>query len=443
MSKVTDFFSRTFGLLTRRIDFFQFFGVKGDRIMVNLSSMGGLEDIYRRCSPIGMLIDRLSRAMTNGKWEIIDEKNNPSTEYGWVIDLLKKPNYQQTTKQFITQFDTYIKLYGEVYLFLVVPVGMDKDKAASIWALRKNDVIIHYKENVNEYTQTDISGVIDHYQVTYSLGTIDVKPEHICRIVDTREDLGAGASRYRGISRLVSLEYEIKNVMQAQEAVYALNLDRGAMGILTNEAKDTTGRIPLTDEEKRDLHNEYRSKYGIGNNKYKIMLTSASMKWQSMSFNIKDLMLFEGIEQNLKQMANTYNYPFELLASNFGTTFANKNEAKKFLYQDNIIPTADIYAEILTAFFGITGVRLNVNFDSVECLQESDKEKGEAIRAKAQAYHVLFQNGAITMEEYRKYMGLPQEIEGDTYVSETTRTDNSIRITDTGTGMNPVDALQS
>jgi len=70
-----------------------------------------------------------------------------------------------------------------------------------------------------------------------------------------------------------------------------------------------------------------------------------------------------------------------------------------------------------------------VDFSHVECLQEGIKERNEAKRALAQTYHTMFQNGIITREEYRKEMGMAEQILGSTFVTDETRTGNSVRIT--------------
>ena len=429
LSGIRDFFSSTWTLQSRKVDFFSHFNASGMGIHVNLMTVFGRWQVYKKCSPILTVIDRLSTAITNGHWSIVDLKGDPSTKYPQLENLMQKPNLMQSWSDFFIQLDTFKYLYGQAYIYAVVPVGMDKTKTASLWVADPQSVEAVWQTDAKLYYASELKQIIKEYRISLESQTIAVEPEHVLSIIDKREDMNNRQVSFTGESRLNSLEKEIKIVMQAQEAILELNTDRGAMGILTNKKRDQVGSIAMTPEEKADLHNEYRSKFGITKGRHKVMITEADVNWQAMTFSIKDLMLYEGIKECLERIFDTFNYPFELMSNSKDTTFANKNEAKKFLYQDNIIPAAQKYAEIFTTFFGLTDAKFKVDFSHVECLQEGIKERNEAKRALAQTYHTMFQNGIITREEYRKEMGMAEQILGSTFVTDETRTGNSVRIT--------------
>ena len=134
-------------------------------------------------------------------------------------------------------------------------------------------------------------------------------------------------------------------------------------------------------------------------------------------------MLFEGIKQNIEGISDAFNSPFELLANSKGTTYANKEEAKTSLYQDGVIPIAEIYAQAFTTFFGLKdGHKFTIDFSHIECMQEAKKEQAEAKRALNMANQIAFTNGIISLQEWRKDLELDEKIEGETMYENKTGT---------------------
>ena len=218
---------------------------------------------------------------------------------------------------------------------------------------------------------------------------LDVYKRQVLHIKDVNQNIDFAPNDLRGSSRLLGLETSLANIIQAEEAIYTMNRDRGAIGILSNDQKDISGTIPLTDEEKESLRNQYQSLYGLSARQAKVIITNASLKWQSISFNVKDLMLLEGIEKNIQLIADALGYPYDLLSTSKGVTYENKAEAKKLLYQDSIIPIANLYAEKLTGFFGLENAKIEFDFSDIECLKKSEKEAAETLYQLNQAMQTL------------------------------------------------------
>ena len=383
---------------------------------INLNELSGVRDAYNKCSPVATIANRLASSMANGAWWIVDESNNDvSKVHKNVADLLKNPNPMQSTIELVKQIDVYRNLYGVAYVYAFTPSGYNVGGAATIWPINPERINVVYKNN-NLYHNTKIENIIEKYIISVDTHTIDVEPKHILRLGDA----SSGAFKYS--SRLQSLEYEIKNICQAQEAVYSLNRDRGAQGIITNKSRDVSGNIPLTKKEKDDIQEEYKKKYGIMDRHSKILISDADLGWQQMTFDVKSLMLFEGIKENLERISDSFNYPFELLANQKGTTFANRSEAIKYLYQDNIIPNANIYAEKFTKFFGLENAKIVIDFSHVEYLREAEKERADALFKLSASIEKLYKLGVITREEARSlYLDLDEKPQNGTmYEGEAT-----------------------
>ena len=151
-------------------------------------------------------------------------------------------------------------------------------------------------------------------------------------------------------------------------------------------------------------------KYGLSARQAKVIVTNASLKWQQMTFSVKDLMLFEGINKNIQLLCDAFGYPYELLGNDSGVTYANKLEAKRSFYQDSIIPISKIYAEKFTEFFGLEGVSVAIDYSDVECLRMAEKEQAEAFYRKNEAMRIAYEKGVVSTAEWRLYIGYDEEI---------------------------------
>lgn len=380
----------------------------GKEITLNLNENAGLSEAYERCSTVSTVIWRNTSALLNGRWWIVDKKENDVLKkYKGIEALLKKPNPLQSWNELIMQLDTYRQVYGETFLFAVKPEGYGVEDASALWVLSPNHVTIESTGRM--YLQSDIDEIISKYTYKNGKESFEIDKDSILHIRDTHQNLAFSPSSLRGVSRLVGLDQNIANIMQAEEAVRALNKNRGAQGILSNDSSDTIGHVPLEPSEKEEIELRLKNHYGLKLNQNPVIITDKNLKWQSMSFNVRDLMLFEGIESNIKRIAEAYNYPFELLSTE-NISYANKKEAKADHYQSNIIPMAEMYAEKLSAFFGLEKDKFLIDFSHVECLQKSESEKADVDYKINQAMKIAYEKGIISLAEWRLALGMDEEI---------------------------------
>lgn len=399
----------TAGQMSGSYDFITY-RVGGDLpdVTINIDSLDGINDAYIRCSTLGTIVNRNASALINGKWWIVDKKDNEVVKkYPVIVALLKKPNPLQTWSEFVIQMDVYRQIYGEVFVYAVVPEGFSIQDASALWVI--NPCYVDIELTGKMYMQSNIDDIIENYYLNAGGYRTKLKKDCILYIRDLNQNLYMAPDNIRGFSRMPSIKNSIRNIIQAEEAIYSLNKDRGAQGILSNEAKDVTGTVPMDDAEKKSVQNKLNGQYGLKTNQWKVIVTDASMKWQQMTFNVRDLMLFEGIENNIKRISEAYDYPYELLADG-NVTYANKVEAKRYHYQNNIIPISKIYAEKFTEFFQLKKDFLIVDFGEVECLRDSEVQKAEMMYKLNQAYKIAKEAGIISMAEWRLAIGLDEEV---------------------------------
>lgn len=416
----------------KHMDFFAFTGNScSPGFCIDLSSCKGIDEAYESCSPLSTVIGRNAQAMGNAKWWITDEKDNDvSSKYENISRLLKNPNPLQTWTEFMFQFDIYRMLYGEVFVWAAVPEGLDINEASSLWVIKPSYIEIDNTKKL--YFQKDLKEIVNNYYLIIGTSKTKLNNEHILHIKDTYQNLDFSPLDLRGKSRMTGLEDQIKNIIQANEAIYSLNRDRGAQGILSNRTKDKIGALPLTPVEKENIQKTYNNNYGILKHLNKVLLTEASLDWQQMSFNVKDLMLYEGIAENIQQIADAYDYPYGLLGGGESLKYNNMSELKRVLYQDNTIPMAGLYSEKFTGFFNLGNDRIYADFSHVEALKESEKEKATALHTKVLALDILWKSKLITLEEYRLALDYDIQMDGKTLYNGNESTTNQEKIQQEG-----------
>lgn len=377
-------------------------------IHIDLDCITGITEAYNKCSSIATIINRNSSALVNGKWWLTDKKDNDVlNKYKGIAALLDKPNPIQSWSEFLMLVDVYRQLYGEAFVYAVVPDGFSIQDASALWAI--NPKYVSIKLSGKMYLQSNADEIIEGYILSVNGTEIEVDSRYVLHIRDVNQNINMSPNDIRGRSRLVGLDKSVRNIIQAEEAIYALNKNRGAQGILANRSKDAIGHQQIDDEEKDRLQRKFNTNYGLRSNQDTVIITNADLAWQQMSFNVKDLMLFEGIENNIKRIAEAFNYPFELLNTT-NIAYSNKVEAKRELYQGNIIPTAKIYAEKFTSFFQIDRAFFVVDFADVECLKKTESERADTIYKQNQAFKIAYEQGVISLAEWRLAIGMDEEI---------------------------------
>jgi hypothetical protein len=145
-------------------------------------------------------------------------------------------------------------------------------------------------------------------------------------------------------------------------------------------------------------------------------------------------MLFEGIENSMTAICNTYNFPKLLLNYLQGSTFSNLNELKKSLYQDNIIPEGRAFVQQLNSFLGLReqNLLLEADFSHVPILQDDSKveaEKDEIVVGIIRGLQEDISRGIMTVDQGRlilsSQLSLSNEITQD-ILTDTKITDNTI-----------------
>lgn len=413
---------------------FMFDSVNGDYRYFKYSGYKSFVDAYQKCPPVAAIINRKSQAFTNGRTFVLNSKGKTAegSEAAKVKKLLSKPNAIQNWKQFEAQMYIYMHVFGFAIILPIVPFGFEGFiNAKSLWNIPANWIDIPAtQENFTRNGGVALTEIV----VTFNGTKVVLKLSELIIIRDITVSFDTLTFPN---SRLHSQDLPINNIIGAFESRNVLINFRGALGILSQDpGKGQYASVAITDPEKQALQKDFK-KYGLRSKQFQVILTTASLKWQSMGYPTKDLMLMEEVEESTIAICNALNFP-PFIIGLADTTYNNMTEALKGLYQDSIISDAENIYEQLTSAFDLE--RLNITITKDYChlpiLQKDQLAAAQARKALNDALKIEWETDQLTLDEWRVKNSeepLPNG-RGKLYRSEYMKKYGSTEQTESGTG---------
>jgi hypothetical protein len=174
------------------------------------------------------------------------------------------------------------------------------------------------------------------------------------------------------------------------------------------------GWNPMTVTQQNEVQSDLR-RYGMTWSQLQYIISRVPIKWNSMSFNVQELMTKETVRQGTDSICDRLGFPAELMSGK-NATYENRSSAEKYLYQNNIIPFSMRRMARYDKFFGING--LAQDFSYLPVLQEDIAKEAEARKNKSQSLEIDWKNDMITRNEYREAHGMDKIVDGDLHYSE-------------------------
>jgi len=402
-------------------DYFQLIG--GGNSYVFGENNNFLSD-YCKCPPLSTIIGRKSNAFTNGVTTIVDKKSGEEAKGvdNW-YKLLDNPNPLQTQTQFESQLYTYLHIYGYAVVLKSHPFGYENDPTSlsAMWVLPNQHLDIKWSES--PYFHTTKGNRILSISFDINGRKYPIRKEDV--YIYTHLNACPTGNVNLPDSPLCGLEYPIKNTVLAYEASGSLIKNNGAMGILSNKGEiQGVGTSKIDRDSINELQSDYRLKYGLGKDQFKVIITSLNLDYQQMSMPIKDLALSEQIQDYTKAIADKLGYPADLLGIGGNRTYENANQASKDLYDMTIIPEAThLYQQQTECLFGKEApYEIVVDFSHVPAMQEDELNKARSARDWANTYERYWKSDLMTRNEILELQEKPPVASGELYYSEWLKT---------------------
>lgn len=240
------------------------------------------------------------------------------------------PNFRDSLETFYYKIVYYLLRDGNVALY-----RQDLARTqGSVFVLRQKD-LKPQGENQYEYK------IIKSYNHTH-FGTIQAEDILIFNLFPPEDSCWGDDPKQRWEKVLKSST----DIFTAKSSIFQ---NRGTSGILS--PKDPS--FPLLPTEQSDLQKSW-DRQNSGASKYgKIHITTASMDYQSIGMNSKELELLGHNMESLRDICRFFGVDSSIFSDNDAKTYANRKEATISLYNDVCLPIMDTLLPDISEFVGI------------------------------------------------------------------------------------------
>ena len=392
----------------------QFFESAGGQILwERMESPAVIAEWVLKCPPLAYILNRKAMAFVNGHTEVLNATTGNDVrgkDKEWAR-LLANPNPLQTDRQFRVELYTYIQAFGYCPVLIDQPAGFtDFSRVQNIWVLPPNFCTIQFRNDVKSpFRSKAWQDLIDYIDFSYGGYTTRLDKSQIYFFTDITTNMD---SMQFPDSKLIPLQYPINNLIKSYEARGVIADNRGAVGMLSNDEADGISTIPMTNKEIEATQAAWR-KYGMQKDQWQLFITNKKMRYQQMAMPVKDMMLLEMEQEDVRTICNALGYPYHLLSNSEGTTFSNMETADASLYQNFIIPESMNFAEQLNKAIHASdnGVIVSYDYSWLPVMQGDEKLKAETRKRQGEALMNEFNMNFITWNDVRVGLGL-DKVEG-------------------------------
>jgi hypothetical protein len=367
------------------------------------------------CPTLSTIIGLKASAFSNGNPEVLNfnTDNYVRGRFKEWEKFMRSPNPLQTGRVFRHQLYSYIQAYNFCPVLILPKIGFDVSPP-EMWVIPPH--LCEIKINSKYLFCNNVMDMIDSIHLKYNKTKTELSKEYVTIFT------GMGMSLENLVhpdSNLKPLKYPITNIIRNLEARGVIAANRGAAGILTNVGNDPIGRKSITRDEREALQKDY-SLYGLREGQKQLIITNASLNFQQIGLNIRDMMLLEMEQADVTTIADAFHYPSVLLPKDKGTTYSNQIGAERKFYQNTIIPESLHFIEQLNKRLKTEeiGIKIELDYTHLPSMQEDEKLKAQVRVELGRAVTQEFMMGIITWNEVKKALGQDIVQGMDLYVYE-------------------------
>lgn len=296
--------------------------------------------------------------------------------------LLNHPNAGQSRGAFIGEAGAFYLLAGNSFSYL----NWASPETNELWNLRPDRT----KILIGKYPN-----LVGGYQYQAAGTPIDYRPEDILHLKEFHP-----LDDFYGLSPLIVAMRSIDIANASKQWNYKMlsNDMRPPMAVIFKDS--------LTQAQRDALQGQLEAKYSGTENARRPMILEGGADVKPLATSPVDADWLEGDLHNLRNICSIFGISSELLGDAANKTYSNYQEGRKALYQDAVLPLADVmrdgFNNWLTPRFGN---RLYVDYD---------RDKIEALQEDRGAKYVYINNAKVlTVNEKREALGYEQIDGGD------------------------------
>ncbi|UOR05858.1 phage portal protein [Hymenobacter aerilatus] len=284
-----------------------------------------------------------------------DNKKEPVTNHP-LANILYRPNYSQSWSQFKNEALAHYLLTGNAYIWFNRNV---KGKTIEMIVLPFATEVLGggFMKEVTGYKVLKTDGTFDTYEAADVLHLKTFNPE----------------SYKYGLSPVTACYKAFTASNASLDALVKLLQNLGPAGVLFNKEKD----FEWTPEQSNSIRSWYKQYSNGGKNQGQLPIFSNEVGYVKLGLNTVELEVLKVINASRDMICDAYSFPNQLLNGDNSSTFNNKNEARKSVYTNCVIP---LETELRDGLNRMLGQEYNdevfIDFDTsnITELQEDKKE---------------------------------------------------------------------
>jgi hypothetical protein len=360
------------GKPSNKFNFNRNFQPVNQKIILLDTSVTALMNVACNVPHLNIVISEGAKMFSNMEITHVD-KNGKEIINSEVIKLLNKPNPLQNLEGFLYDYYVNNAIYSSAVCY--------KNKSALspipkvIWWLPTGYIKINLTGKL--YRQYKVEEIIESYELIYFNDTFT--PDEILHIAE-----GVGASILKPVSKIEALQIPLSNIVAALKSNNIILTERGLIGFISNEGKDSMGSIPISESERKRIEDQYQSDRGLDSDRSHVMVTTASTKWNPMTFDVAQLKLYEGLEDSFGLICGAWGIDRDVFPSIKGATNENKSAGEKKTYNSTLLPIGKKLCNYLANDFGLTerGEKLICSFNHLPIMQEDEGKMATAQKTR-------------------------------------------------------------
>lgn len=326
-------------------------------------------------------INRIANAVASIEWEV--EVNGERLSSHPYLDLLRRPNPQQSGAEWWRTRISYLMISGNLY---DERVDDTRGRPRELWPLRPDRMTI-------EKGSTGLPrGYV--YKVGQEATRFPANPIN-------------GESNIRH-TKLFSPLDDWYGMSPISAAAYCVDQHNEAMtwmqALLQNSARPSGALVvdnetSLSDEQFVRLKTEIDTQYTGATNAGRPMLLEGGMDWKQMGLSPEDMSILRTKESAARDISLAFGVPPLLLNIPGDNTYANYREARLGFYEDTILPFLRYMVEEMNDWLSesFSGAQLRPNVDKIEAIADKRQKMWE----------MADNSDDITLNESRAMKGLP------------------------------------
>lgn len=388
-------------------------------------------ELFKTLPEVFFPIDYIARRIANAHFEIRNSKDDSivwctgrSARTQAIAKLLSRPNCLQRWTEFVYMHFVYKLATGNGYMRAAMSDFAQVDNiwkwCNGLWTIPSDLMTVKLADyyRVPLYGVCDLEDVIEHYILNTGNGNVRIPTFQIWHDRDVLPDMTASDNLMRSCSRLDAVMPAVETVEAVYNARNRIYTNTGAIGIITNKAKDEAGHVAMSPTEKKELQEHYQKTYGTQPGQSTVLITDADITYFRTAMSLQELQPFEETLLDAITIAGAYGIPDVLVPRKDHSTFSNQAAAEKDVYTGTIIPMAEAFCQELTEFLGTEhageGYYITCNFDGVDCLQNGLKEKEEVQKLVNERCKDQFNSGLISINSWLAQIH-ESALEGDVF----------------------------